>query len=318
MKRPSKMSRYSPEGYLIRLRMLKRKTLLVEGVKDKRVVSRVIMELEKNGLDLSRLVVDTAELISSDGRVIGNREKVEQLHSMAWREELPLGAFVDREYRQFDIADLLDLLNCHNVVSDTLFWTRGHSVENYFIAEGMIRRFLEFQFPEHVGASICTRVGSILPDILTHIAAVSIAAYEGSLISRLSGIWRTAHWGLDPNDHLQLEDRGFLSSLIERGVDSGAAEGFLSRVSDLRSLAQGREEGILRWISHGHIATEALWTAVGKFLESKGVDQEIVRQTAHGYAELKMRIAADFWAEQVAAQRAESPEALWQWAAQAA
>src|SRR5690242_4673856 len=126
------MSSYSPIGYVNAVSIRNTRTLLVEGRTDKSVVVRLMIELRNQKLlNADNLVIDTADDIQNvPGARLGNREKVEYIHAQIAGFQRFAG-LVDREFRDFDLAVPADHAPHHRVVPQNLFWTRGHSIENY-------------------------------------------------------------------------------------------------------------------------------------------------------------------------------------------
>ena len=80
----------------------------------------------------SGIVIDSAEMIRECEGVFSNREKVEYIHALA-ADHAKLAGWVDREFRMFAVGpSIVNELKGHNVLDASLFWTRGHSIENYF------------------------------------------------------------------------------------------------------------------------------------------------------------------------------------------
>jgi hypothetical protein len=107
------------------LKMDKNKHLLVEGREDSGFF-RILFEefFGANWQDLYDVVIDKAEsLISSAGRAAGNREKIEEICN-SFSEDNLVG-FVDREFRNFEMADdLIDQIRDH-YHANSLVWSRG-------------------------------------------------------------------------------------------------------------------------------------------------------------------------------------------------
>jgi hypothetical protein len=123
------MPMYSSKGYPKAVTMRSNRTLLVEGRNDKATVKRLFLELLNNSqIKEDDLLIDTAEdLLDASG---GNRGRVEAMHARVGGSS-KFASLVDREFRDFDMKGVRDLNPAHREVPINLFWTRGHSIENY-------------------------------------------------------------------------------------------------------------------------------------------------------------------------------------------
>ncbi|MFM7889045.1 MAG: hypothetical protein ACKPCM_20640 [Pseudanabaena sp.] len=106
-----------------------RKHLLVEGKYDQQFF-RIFLN---TFMSHTKVDIDTAENLSDPEIIVGNRQKVEKVAKIIQLKEYAskFVAFVDREYREFDLEVVADKLECHNQIF-RLVWSRGHSIENYF------------------------------------------------------------------------------------------------------------------------------------------------------------------------------------------
>ena len=140
------------------------RTLLVEGPSDKAIIARLVIELRnRNLLNSDNLVIDTADDIpTAQG---GNRQRVENLHAQIGGSPRFAG-LVDREFRDFDLAIPADYAPYHRVVPQNLFWTRGHSIENYFITLGFVVATLEQHHPEDLPHNYAKILEAAFPGIV--------------------------------------------------------------------------------------------------------------------------------------------------------
>lgn len=120
---------YNLQGYLNLVQMSERKHLLVEGKYDKQFFLLFLYE----SIPHIKVDIDTAESLISSERVLGNRQKVENVTETISSKDYAskFVGFIDREYDEFDREEIADKLGCHNQIS-RLVWSRGHSIENYF------------------------------------------------------------------------------------------------------------------------------------------------------------------------------------------
>lgn len=140
---------YLPNEYEIAIGEIShRKHLIVEGVTDKRVFKILLDQFHENKNELptiKKINKDNIDIDCIDDFIkgnnsfsnyntseYGNRGKIESIHENVKNSPnySNLMFFVDREFRYFDCDEIKDDLNQHHV-QGSLFWSRGHSIENY-------------------------------------------------------------------------------------------------------------------------------------------------------------------------------------------
>ena len=107
----------SVSSYVAALRMRSARSVLLEGRTDKQILARLRGDLERRNPSMARVELDTAESIRWPDAAMGNRQKVELVCEAAHRAGLRKQAgFVDREYRGFDLDDIIrDQIQAHFV-----------------------------------------------------------------------------------------------------------------------------------------------------------------------------------------------------------
>ncbi|MGI4791321.1 MAG: hypothetical protein ACRYFS_21040 [Janthinobacterium lividum] len=303
------------EGYLVALMTRSARTLLLEGESDKIIVSRVIRELEEEGSVAKKTtVIDTAELIKVSSRTIGNREKVEEAHAEATNEGISLAALVDREFREFQTDVLVeDRLRSHKVVPPNLFWTRGHSIENYFFEISYFIENLKLHFSEDLTPGMLELVKQNFPSIILESAAISLSAYKTGLIGRSDKLIRKEWWKRDNQTEMSISFPHLSSGLISRGATQIQATEMEEASVIFKQRLLTSDVHLRKWIAHGHLGTDLLWTGIAKLLEEEGCSQKSVEQVAYGQNAGKLRCASSSWANSIIKETTESPTALWQW-----
>ena len=130
---------YNLQDYLNSVKMSGRKHLLVEGKYDKQLF-RIFLNAFISHIKVD---IDTAENLSDPAILVGNCQKVEKVTEIINSKEYAsrFVGFVDREYREFDREAVADKLGCHNQIL-RLVWSRGHSIENYFLDYQIIHESL--------------------------------------------------------------------------------------------------------------------------------------------------------------------------------
>lgn len=299
---------YSYGGYLAALKQRRRRTLLVEGRTDKVVWARVAAELPETCPDV---VIDTAEMINSQSP-FGNRGIVEDIHRLAREQQLALAAWVDREFRHFDfVATIRDSLEAHKVVDGNLFWTRGHSTENYFFCERRIARFLRYQFSDRLPSEWEQALSAYFADVLRWAAALSIAAYESSCLHRMRDLLTDASWRIASGCELQWSQIN--TSLGARNVSDAIVGTIEARSRHLFAQFRVAELELAQWACHGHVGENCIWSATAALLANIGADSRLVSDVLCGFKDEKLRHAADTWSVEITSSTGELPHALMNW-----
>lgn len=307
-------AQHSVEGYLNLLAKRSKRTVLVEGITDWRVLCRITHELSRSGsLAEDSVLVDRADIIRAPAGVEGNRAVVEYVFGRAAQAGLPLAALVDREFRRFGLEIVpVDELGAHVSEGDICSWTRGHSLENYFFEAEVLGAYLRFSSPEKLSAAAIARIVGGLPSVLRWASAISVAAQRHGQIGRLEGVVRHGHWSWDGKGEPELHVAAVAAELERRDVDPATAAEFSRRVRDTYS-GIGGNLGICRWLAHGHLGCEHIWSFVAFVASEHGVAGEPLNQLEHGHVDAKLQFAADYWAQRAVDGREESPTQLWDW-----
>ncbi len=309
------MLRYTANGYIAAILIRKYRTLLVEGIDDTKILSRLLLELNSvTSRSQSDLVIDSAELIEECNGVVSNREKVEYIHSLVSDHD-KLGAWVDREFRLFAVDHVIkDEVGGHNVLFTSLFWTRGHSVENYFFDKRIVISYLEQLYPEHLPSTYRQSIETVIDELTRYAASLSIAAKDLSLISRMNDLLNTGHWVVGAGMKIMLDDAALKLSLCQRGVDSKQADRYIERVRTLHKICLCTDTEVCRWIAHGHIGSSVVWSGVAATLAYCGMKEgSVIGKISHGDRDMKYRCASDIWSKATVAGTPASPLELVKW-----
>lgn len=301
--------RHSYSGYLAAVQVRSSRTLLVEGTDDKIVFSRVVAEAP--AIASEKVVIDTADMIQPPSPA-GNREIVEGIHALARGQGLRLAAWVDREFREFESTHSVgDTLGTHKVQFVTLFWTRGHSIENYFFSAKRVMRFLKYKFIDRMPDGWEQAFVASFLDILGWAASLSVAAFENSILQRMMDIFTEASWRVGAKCEPDWTQVG--AALQQRGVTAAAVKTVETRARILFGQFFPNELALAQWMCHGHIGENCVWSATAALLGSLGADKRLVSDVSNGFKDEKLRHAAEAWAAEIAASSGEVPSALVTW-----
>jgi hypothetical protein len=76
-------------------------------------------------------------------------------------------------------------------------------------------------------------------------------------------------------------------------------DNLLADIKLTHSHIAGSAAETARWIAHGHLGSNGLWTAVGSVLLGEQVPAKVAQSVATGQQDNKMRIGAEVWGDQV-------------------
>jgi len=315
------MSAHSPDGYLALLRMRGQRTLLVEGRADRDFCRRLVAELSRTRrLGTGRILIDMADNVRGGGCPAGARERVEYVHSRTRGRGYAFAGLVDREYRRFRLhPDVVDEIGGHLVLDDSLFWTRGHSVENYLMTPGAALAFIRVWLPRLMTASLEEEVSAVFEDVMTWTASVCISLHEHGVLGRASGAVTPAMWIEVKQRSVRFDTPQFTQVLMARGVTIETAESIRTRAEAAR-LAMDSARGSVesRWLAHGSVGTEFMWAGIAAIGIGLGAEPNEIEAVATGHIETKARVAADDWVNRhlpggLPADRSEVPRELIAW-----
>lgn len=310
------MSRYSLGGYVAALRIRSKPTLLVEGVTEQFIVSRVLHEVDSGGIPLrDAVLIDRAEIVKppEGGGWSGNRIIVEEVHAYASAQGAELTALVDREYRGFNLEGTPhDSLGSHHVPGGGLFWTRGHSIENYFFDHSFVGDFLKHRLPHVVSAEQIQSIEEGASEAMTWICAIAIAANQCGLLQRIGGTPAPTHWAFDPNGKPSLNIDRIRGCLVSRRVEVEDAQRLGEQCRTIQADLTRCPSHTVRWLTHGHVGTYGFWSFVTAVLVRLGISTGDSQQVLQ--AQERRRHMAGIWATYVNAPPSpdSTPQDLWQ------
>jgi hypothetical protein len=309
------MAANSPNGYLAAIVIRSNRTLLVEGRRDKRVISRLLNDLcVERLLNEDDVLIDTAEEIKNNpGQRLGNREKVEQIYALVTPPTHKFAAFVDRDFRGFDLGGLIDTIAGHRTIPNTLFWSRGHSIENYFFSPRHVLTYLDQQIPEHLTVPLRQQIANQFNEMILGAATISLAALSTNILERADGMARIDHWRAESTGDIVVNLPLVEQALQARGVNPATIQAF-----DLAfhhySIALRRADPVLpQWICHGHTGHSYIWAAVAFLLRREAVDPTVVDEIAYGGNDNKYRTCAGPWAGDCIAGARDTPMEFVAW-----
>ncbi|MDG0806492.1 DUF4435 domain-containing protein [Pectobacterium brasiliense] len=164
---------YSIDSYITALEMSSKKRILVEGRHDRLHLYQLVYKFYPH----SKIQIDTAQDIKSSDKATAknNRLKIELIHSRV-KDKNNIWFLCDREFREFSWADKIeDTLNAH-YCNDSLYWTLGHSLENYFFDSDVIIDAFKYLSPSEYKFRAVEIFRGLIPSSFDLFAAISLSA----------------------------------------------------------------------------------------------------------------------------------------------
>ncbi|ELX09959.1 hypothetical protein Jab_2c20430 [Janthinobacterium sp. HH01] len=294
------MQNYSLNGYLNAVLRRTGKTLLVEGVTDQSVMTRLKRDRSAQlgfepvgSIDVSALIQD----VKTQG--VGKKEiirlAISEIDSLpahiAQKIKPKLGVLYDREWDGLSVEMQLVAPWAPPEQDAPYFVTTGHSVENYFFKIDVIEAYLRQHFYSHLDQNFFNTLRYRFNYIIALAATYSLGVRHVSAITRSSGLIGNQHVCWDGNRYIVRE--AMCAELISRGAV--LPDDFLrlinSNIDVYLTTHITAEPG--RWICHGHLGEEAIWACISNLTAEFGMNAELIRGVERGYKEVRLNHAID-------------------------
>lgn len=278
------MSSYSSlSSYLLAVKLRSSKTLLVEGVSDKKVISHYI--LKRNHIDNTSAdyCIDDASLI--DDKTLGPIGAKDKVKSIASQLAAPnFRCLIDREWDGLNSTSMEFEPITH---PQNTFITRGHSIENYWFTPAA---FIEFIIHTHHAATTneyLRKIESLYLKILQFAAAYSLACRQLSIIARANDI--LCH------TNIELQENGFIAKPCLDGkiATRGQQCELRNTTNGLIAQAQSLEISKLQWICHGHLGEQAIRSCIALLAQLEGYDAQVIESIEYGHKAEKLKLDSD-------------------------
>jgi len=278
------MSKYRDiTSYNLAVKIRSFKTVLVEGTTDKNVLSNFFLVKNYTENNSCRYFIDDVSIISSDPELstLGNKEKIIRIAEKLSEKNEKLGYFVDREWDDVDFSNLDESTKVTQ--TEKTFFTRGHSIENYWFSSDAFVSFLQYAVPANITAEFLHELNQHFSSITLFSAAFSIAAKQGGVITRLDDLLERSDIECGPEGFRLTPD--FNRKLLARQSDYDIVAACNNQVDLL--YAQGSEA--LRWICHGHLGEQAIRACVARLALDSGIDSKTALDIERGDKSGKFR-----------------------------
>ncbi|WP_122745527.1 DUF4435 domain-containing protein [Pseudomonas viridiflava] len=282
------MSGYtSVATYCLVVRLRTKKTILVEGVSDKKLLSHFI--LKRNYVDnvSADYCIDDASLINDAGLTgVGARDVVKNVYENLNSENFR--CLVDREWDGLN-AESFEYEPIH--YPDHVFVTRGHSIENYWFTPESLIEFMIHTHSAIVREGFLRRVHSHYISILQFSAAYSLACRDLSIIARATDMLSS--------EDIVLNDETFTASacLDDKISARGRSCNLHEATNMLLSVTRQFERDKLQWVCHGHLGEQAIRACIGSLARSEGYDSASVESIEYGFKVEKFKLDSDHVAQ---------------------
>lgn len=278
------MSSYSSvSAYLLAVRLRTNKTLLVEGVSDKKVLSHFI--LKKNHVDnmVANYCIDDASLVDDKSLgPIGARDKIKDIASRRPPENFR--CLIDREWDGFNVTSLEYEAE---PFPENTFVTRGHSIENYWFTSASFISFIIHTHPVPVSAAYLRKIESHYVAILQFSAAYSLACKNLSVVVRANEM--LSHENIVLNNSFFAASSCIDNKILARGQPCNLYEATNSLLDQTKQFEQDR----LQWMCHGHLGEQAIRACIGKLAQVEGYDAATIASIEFGFKIEKLKLDSE-------------------------
>lgn len=267
-------SSYSPRAYRVAVDIRGAKTLMVEGVSDRRIILRSCAS--KKNYHRTKFVIDTAQIIeATEGESVGNKEKVLEVFELL-KESGSFGIFVDREWDGLTdpVSGVWLPYTPANTGEEPKFFTSGHSIENYSFTLDLYRQAILSTCYESVG-------DNSIPDLESSFQPALDMGLAFSKVFRELGIFGKSKSCVTPDDFSWSGDNQlsinpaahFCKTLNDRGCN--LPEDVVDRILASYSSPDLPEGAPTSFYLHGHLGELVLRASLSSKLRSLGVPDPV-------------------------------------------
>ena len=269
------MSKYKDiSSYRLAIKIRSHKTVLVEGVSDKSIISHFLLSRNYHDNHQSDYFIDDASIVKSDDTLCGMGNKSKALAIISAINNPKLSGVIDREWDNIDLSDLNEEQFIQNI--SNVYLTKGHSIENYWFDADASVNFLIKAFPTTINQNYMQTISRIFPVILRFAAAYSLTAKDASIITRSSEL--ITHSDISwSNGNFALQE-SFNTKLDERGVSYNFSADCNNRYLQLTASNQT----LLKWVCHGHLGEDAIRSCLAAVALTVGIDHATVIDIERG------------------------------------
>lgn len=297
MIRRAKLQGYSINGYLNAILRRSGKTILVEGDSDRIVLSKLKHDLVNPEFEPA---IDCIKLLANEPclSTLGNKAKIlkiiEAANGLRKADDIlnKLSALVDREWDHIN-EDAFDRNELNNPPhQQSLFFTHGHSIENYSFHYEFIKDFMALQYSEVLPQSFFQTLAVRFSAVVCFAYAYSHVLRNLNVISKSDGLlsYDDLSW---VNESYQISEN-FINKAISRTITIRPED-----LAEINSIASNSANitafsDLYRLLSHGHLGSEAIWCCVANLIASSIACPQTAKEVERGHRDSKLRFASDF------------------------
>ncbi|WP_322889987.1 MULTISPECIES: DUF4435 domain-containing protein [unclassified Yoonia] len=280
------MAQQTVNGYVISVDIRKKKTLLVEGNSDRRILRRLAANCP--GCKPENFVIDTAQTLKAPEELdeIGNRGKV--LHTFEkLKQSEKFAVLVDREWDGLIADDGSWLKFKKPDDTERKYFTLGHSIENYGFQEPHFVQIVLSRCYDGLSQDSLSLVQKCFEKSLVMALAASKVIAEERLITRASSVftYNDFAWTVEGDVALRI-DGDIATRLLQRGVKDPSA--LLTKINTTYAKVPKASNSFpIPLYIHGHIGCEVIRCVIASKLADMGVTIPVVNQFAHEGAEAR-------------------------------
>lgn len=294
------MQGYSINGYLNAVLRRSEKTLLLEGVTDRSLLNRLLLDHSTTQQSSAKGHIDCVQIISDPGlATLGHKVRIIEIGRAALdlpspnREKLlaKFGTLIDREWDGLDTSTGFPPTWSPPTQVASSFTTIGHSIENYFFNVSGTTAYLRQSFPDDVSVPFLHDLEARFHQIIALATSFSLQLHDKQAITRAGGAichqslaWERDRYHLTDNIDGILQARGLnfpanFHALINSDVDT--------YLDQYESVEPGR------WLCHGHLGEQAIWSCIGNLAIEHGMSEEVAIGIERGSQSTRQKHAAD-------------------------
>ncbi|WP_155403767.1 hypothetical protein [Variovorax paradoxus] len=273
------MTAYSINGYGVAVSLRSSKTILVEGVSDKRLLSRLMLQRQLTGNVAMNCCLDEVAIVSDDPMLagLGAKQKIQIIANMVGDQEGQFNWLVDREWDGVD----LEAEPMSTPLVEPMPWgkkTKGHSIENYWFRSHVLVDYLKMFYGDQLPAAYFLNLHDRFKSMLQLAAAFSFAAKRLAIIGRCQGAITSgdAEW----NGHNYLLKSTINTTLLLRNVPTDVAAESNSELQGSR--LQTAPIDALQWLCHGHLGEEVVRSCAANLAAEMGAQAATVEAIERG------------------------------------
>lgn len=271
------MSQYKDiSSYKLAIKLRTPKTVLVEGITDKLVLSRFLMGRNHSENNLSNFLIDDVSIIGNDATLsgLGNRDRVLAVATELNNDQDKINFLVDREWHNIDINAVTK--TCFEQNNQTALFTKGHSIENYWFDPLALSNFLILEHAQSIKNEFLTELKNRFEEFLRFSASYSIAVKDASALTKCGGMISA--------DDIEWNGQSYKpkATIVNKSQQRGIADDICQLMENNRQQIEAIQPDLLQWICHGHLGEEAIRSCAANLAFEFGINENTARCIERG------------------------------------